>query len=397
MNFDLPPDLLSWQAEARAWIAAHLPKDWGGDFAGPRDPVEEAQLRQQWERDLYGAGLHVVHWPSAYGGQGLSYLHHLLLNEALGAVGAPEPLNIAGLELSGPLIMAAGSEAQKSRFLPPMASAREVWCQGFTEPEAGSDLAAIRTTARRDGDSWVIDGRKIWTSQAHVAQWCCLLARTDTAAARHKGLTVFAVPMDTPGVRVTPLAQINERSDFNEVLFDNVRIPLDHAIGPVDDGWRVANESVAKERAIARMYRQARFQHEFEHIVRVARQQALPGDPRRKVIEDSAFRQRMAGIYALLRIHRAHNLQTISRLEAGEDIGAESSYIKLLWSDMRQQIGALGIDVLGPDAIANDASSPGEAHLQDVYFLSRADTIFAGTAQIQRTVIAERLLGLPRG
>ena len=397
MDFSLSPELRAWQTGARTWVRDHLPPGWGGDFAGPRDPIEDARLRQQWERALHAAGLHVVHWPREYGGQGLSCLHHLLLNEELGAAGAPEPLNIAGLELSGPLILAAGSAAQKARFLPAMASAQEVWCQGFTEPEAGSDLAAVRTTARQEGDSWVIDGRKTWTSQAHVAQWCCLLARTDPAVARHKGLTVFAVPMDAPGVSVTPLGQINERSDFNEVLFDKVRIPLDHAIGPVHEGWRVANESVAKERAIARMYRQARFQHEFEHIVRAARQQPLPGEPGRRVIEDSAFRQRMAGIYALLRIHRVHNLRTIARLDAGEEIGAESSYIKLLWSEMRQQIGALGLDVLGPDARTNDALTPGEGRFQDVYFLSRADTIFAGTAQIQRTVIAERLLGLPRG
>lgn len=396
MDFGFSPEEQAFRAEVRAWLQANLPDGWGGDFAGPQDAIEDARLRQQWERKLHAAGYHVVHWPREVGGKGRPYLYHLILNEELGRVGAPEPLNIAGLELSGPLILAIGTPEQKARWLPAMAQAREVWCQGFTEPEAGSDLAAVKTSAVRDGDDWLLSGRKIWTSQAQVSQWCCVLARTDASVAKHKGLTIFAVPMDAPGVSVTPLDQMNDRNEFSEVLFEQVRIPANCVIGTVNEGWRGANESVAKERAISRMYRQARFQHEFEHIVHTAMRQPLAGDPSRRVIDDGAFRQRIARIQSLLRIHRAHNLQTISRLDAGEEIGAESSFIKLHWSEMRQEIGRLGMDVLGPDAQLNDAGIPGAGRFQELYFYSRADTIFAGTVQIQRSVIAERLLGLPK-
>jgi alkylation response protein AidB-like acyl-CoA dehydrogenase len=396
MDFGFSPEQQNFRAQVRTWLQTHLPVGWRDKFSGPYDAYEDARLRLQWERTLCGAGYHVVHWPREVGGQGLPYLYHLILNEELGRVGAPEPLNIAGLELSGPLILAAGTPEQQARWLPPIAAAQEMWCQGFTEPDAGSDLAAVKTTATRDGGGWVINGRKIWTSNAHVAQWCCLLARTDASVAKHKGLTVFAVPMDTPGISLTPLRQMDGRNDFCEVQFEQVRIPPDSAVGGVNDGWRVANESVAKERAISRMYRQARFQHEFEHIVHAAMMQPTGSDPRRRVIDNEAFRQRMARIQALLRIHRVHNLQTISRLDAGEEIGAESSFIKLLWSEMRQEIGQLGIDVLGIDALFADAPVPGAGRFQEVYFASRADTIFAGTVQIQRTVVAERLLGLPK-
>jgi alkylation response protein AidB-like acyl-CoA dehydrogenase len=396
MDFGFTPDQAAYRERARDWMRSHLPAAWADGTWRSLPWKEIAGLRQQWEQAMHAAGYNAVHWPREFGGQGLSYLHHLIVNEELGRAGAPEPLDIAGLELAGPLILVAGTPEQRARWLPDIAAGRQVWCQGFTEPEAGSDLASVRTSARLEGDHWVLRGRKTWTSQADEAQWCCLLARTDPTSSNHKGLTVFGVPMDAPGVRVEPIAQLNGRLEFNEVSFDEVRIPLDSPIGAVDDGWRVANESVAKERAIARMYRQGMFQHEFEQIVQLARRRDLPGSTRRRVVEDPAFRQRMAGILELLRLHRIHNLRTVSRLDAGEIIGAESSYVKLLWSEMRQAIGSLGLDVLGADARFDGDAGPLQGELQDVYFLSRADTIFAGTAQIQRTVIAERLLGLPR-
>jgi alkylation response protein AidB-like acyl-CoA dehydrogenase len=310
----------------------------------------------------------------------------------LGRVGAPEPLNLVGIETAGPMILAVGRPEQKARFLSPIAKGEDIWCQGFTESEAGSDLGALRTTAARDGDSWVINGRKIWTSDAHAASWCLLLARTDPGATRFNGMTVLAVPMDTPGIELRPLTQLTGRADFNEILFDSARIPLDGHIGPVNEGWRVANEAVARERALMRLYRQARFQNEFEHMLRVA----LGKSRDRALAQDGHFRQEVARIYSLLGIHRYHNLKLVSRLEAGETIGAEASFVRLHWSEMRQRIGHLGLEVLGAEAAVDDAETSGEARFQDVYFSSRADTIFAGTSQIQRNVIAERVLGLPR-
>jgi len=392
LDFSFTEEQERYRLRFRMWLQESLPQGWGGNYNGPDDVDECARFRLDWERALGRAGYAVVHWPKEFGGQGLSITHHLIVNEELGRVGAPEPINLIGLETAGPMILAIGTPAQKERFLKRIVAVEDVWCQGFTEPDAGSDLGALKTSAVRDGDFWVINGRKIWTSFAHAANWCCLLARSDPAATRFNGMTVFAVPMETPGIQLRPLAQLNGRADFNEIVFDNVRLPLDHHLGPVNEGWRVANEAVAKERALMRLYRQARFQNEFEHILRAAL--SKPGG--RDFASDGAFRQEIASIWSLLRIHRIHNLKLLARLEAGETISAESSLLRLHWSEMRQRIGHLGLEVLGADLALDDAETPGESRFQDVYFASRADTIFAGTAQIQRNVIAERVLGLPR-
>lgn len=391
MDFSFTPDQQAYRLCLRSWLEANLPPGWGGDYNGPEDPRECAGFRKAWERKLHSAGYTAIHWPREYGGQGLSITHTLIVSEELGRVGAPEPFNIIGMETAGPMLLAIGTAEQKARFLPKIAAVEEFWCQGFTEPEAGSDLGAITTMAVRDGGEWVVNGRKIWTSQAHAADWCCLLARTDPEA-RYKGMTVFMVPMDSPGITLRPLAQINGRPEFNEMLFEDVRIPLDHHFGPVNEGWQVANGAVAKERAMIRLYRQARFQNEFEHMLRAA----IKRPQGRRLVEEGWFRQQLAEVWSLLRIHRIHNLKLLARLEAGETIGAESSILRLFWSEMRQKIGHLGLEVLGTDLLVDDLDSVGESRFQDIYFMSRADTIFAGTAQIQRNVIAERLLGLPR-
>ena len=392
MDFSFTPEQDEYRATLRAWLADNLPDGWGGDYNGPEDAVECADFRKAWERKLHAAGYTAIHWPKEYGGQGLSITHALIVNEELGRVAAPEPFNIIGMETAGPMLLAIGTPEQKARFLKRIAAIDDCWCQGFTEPEAGSDLGALTTSAVRDGNAWVINGRKIWTSQAHAANWCCLLARTDPAASTYKGITVFAVPMDAPGIGLRPLAQLNGRAEFNEMLFENVRIPPDSHIGPVNEGWRVANEAVAKERAMIKLYRQARFQNEFEHMLRAA----IAGPQGRRLAAESYFRQQLAEVYSLLRIHRYHNLKIIARLEAGETIGAEASIVRLFWSEMRQRIGHMGLEVLGSDVLVDDRDTVGEARFQDVYLMSRADTIFAGTAQIQRNVIAERVLGLPR-
>ena len=393
MDLAFTPGQQEYRAQVRSWIAGNLPAGWGGTFSGPEDIAESARLRQDWERALFKAGYNGVHWPRAYGGQGLDYIHHLIVSEELGRVAAPEPVNIAGMELAGPIILAVGTEEQKQRHLPRIVACDEIWCQGFSEPGAGSDLAALSTRAERIGDSWVISGHKIWTSYASVAQWCFLLARTDKDAPRHKGITMFLVPMEAAGITVKPLEQINGRTEFSELFFDDVRIPAAANLGPVNDGWRVANEVLAVERGTNRLYRQARFQNEFEHLLSSALQTPAL---RSRLEPHSALRQRFASIYAKLRIHRLHNLKMIGRMDAGEKIGVETSYIKLFWSEMHQELGELALDVLGAEAALNDALSFAEGRFQDVYLTSRATTIYAGTAQVQRNIIAERLLGLPR-
>jgi alkylation response protein AidB-like acyl-CoA dehydrogenase len=392
LDFSFTAEQDAYRSRLRSWLAGNLPPGWGGTYSGPEDAFESAAFRKDWERKLHRAGYTAVHWPKEHGGQGLTLTHTLIVNEELGRVAAPEPFNIIGVETAGPMIQAVGTDEQKSRFLKRIAAVEDCWCQGFTEPEAGSDLGAIRTTATREGSHWIINGRKIWTSQAHAADWCCLLARTDPSAGKYGGMTVFALPMHLPGIDLRPLAQLNGRAEFNEILFDNVRVPLDHHIGPINEGWRVATDAVAKERALIRLYRQARFQNELEHMVGVA----LSRPRGRAVAEESYFRQELAAVYSLLRIHRLHNLKLVSRLEVGETIGAEASIVRLFWGELRQRIGHLGLEVLGTDAMLDDERTPGGARFQDVYLMSRADTIFAGTAQIQRNVIAERVLGLPK-
>ncbi|MBG6119998.1 MULTISPECIES: acyl-CoA dehydrogenase family protein [unclassified Sphingobium] len=393
MDFAFTPEQTAFRMELRAWLRDNLPAGWGGTFQGPEDPHENAEFRRAWDRKIYEAGYNAVHWPKEYGGRELSIFHTLIVSEELGRVAAPEPFNTAGTETAGPLLMGAGTDAQKARFLPRIAAVEDIWCQGFTEPEAGSDLSSLKTRAVRDGDAWVIEGRKIWTSHAREADWCVLLARTDPDARTSGALTVFAVPMHTPGIEVRPLRQITGRADFNEILFDNARIPADSPIGAVNDGWRVANQSVARERTLIRLYRQARFQNEFEHVFRAAMTRRRGAGV---VADDADFQQQAAEIFAMLRIFRIQNLRLLSRLEAGETVGAEASFLRLLWTEARQKIGQLGLDVLGEDAVLNDGETCGEGRFQDVYFSSRADTIVAGTAQIQRNIVAERILGLPR-
>ncbi|MDR5804825.1 acyl-CoA dehydrogenase family protein [Caballeronia sp. LZ001] len=393
MDFSFTEEQTSFRMKLRAWLKDNLPSRKTLRYDSPGSMERTEDFRKDWERKLFEAGYAVVHWPKEHGGQGLSATYNLIVSEELGRIAAPEPFNTAGTETAGPLLMAAGTEAQQSALLRKIAGAEDIWCQGFTEPEAGSDLASLKTRAVQDADGWIINGRKIWTSHAHVANWCCLLARTDPEAPTKRAMTVFIVPMSAPGIMVRPLNQLNGRAEFNEILFENVRVPADNHIGAVHDGWRVATEAVARERALIRLYRQARFQNEFEHIFRAA---LVRRTRTGRFADDGHFRQQAADIYGMLRIFRVQNLRLLSRLEAGEQIGAEASFLRLLWSEARQKIGHLGLDVLGDDCGTEDEESIGAGRFQDIYFMSRADTIFAGTAQIQRNIVAERILGLPR-
>jgi alkylation response protein AidB-like acyl-CoA dehydrogenase len=394
MDLTFTPAQQAWRLAARAWIGENLPDAWrDGAFKGPEDEDEGARLQRDWERRLYRAGYAGIAWPREYGGQGLGVAEQLIINEELGRVAAPEGVNTVGMELVGPILLAAGTEAQKQSLIPRILDVDSIWCQGFSEPEAGSDLASLRTTAARDGDGWLINGQKLWTTHARHADLCLLLARTDPAAPRHRGLTLLVVPMDTPGVVVRPLVTIAGRREFGEVFFENARVRADAVIGPVNEGWRIAAGVLDIERATLRLYRQQRFLHEFEHLLRL-----VTGTPEMtgRVAGDSHFRQRLAGIYAELAIQRYHNLKLVSRVMAGEKIGAEVSMTKLFWSEMHQRLTAVAFDVLGPEGAASGREAAGAGRFQDLLLHCRFETISAGTSQIQRNIIAERMLGLPR-
>jgi len=391
MDLDFTPAQRAYRGKLRQWIAAHLPAPWReqGLYRGPQDEDESARLELDWARQLHAAGYAGVAWPRAYGGQGATLVEQFIVNEELGRVAAPEGVNILGIELAGPILLAAGTEAQKRQHVPAILSADTLWCQGFSEPGAGSDLASLRTSARRDGDHWVISGQKLWTTHARHADLCLLLARTEPAEAKQKGITLFIVPMRSAGISVRPLVQITGRREFAEVFFDDVRIPADHHIGPVNDGWNVANRVLEIERGTMKLYRQQRFVHEFQDLLRTAIEE-------RGLAGDAHFRQRAAEIYAELAIYRYHNLKLVSRVVGGERIGADASVSKVFWSEMHARLAALGFDMLGDAALEAGHAAPGHGRFQELVLHAKFETISSGSSQIQRNIIAERTLGLPR-
>lgn len=381
-----------YRRKVRAAIAAIMPDEWGGSFLALGDEAENIRFQRDWDARLAEAGLRGVAWPAAYGGQGFTLLEHFVVSEELGRAAAPEGINVVGTELAAPILLAAGTEAQKRHFIPRIIRSEDVWCQGFSEPNSGSDLASLRTSAAADGNAWRINGQKVWTSLANASDWCLLLARTDPSATKHRGLSLFAVPMDTPGIDVRVLRQITGHPHFSEMFFDNVRVAAENLLGPLNEGWRVATEVLSIERGTNRMFRQARFVHEFTHMAQLLLEQ-IERDGSGGV---SALRQELAAVWSELSIHRLHILKLVSRVLAGERIGPEVSINKLFWSEMHQRLARLGAEILGSGINAEGRGAASAGRFQELYLQSRSETIYAGTSQIQRNIIAERLLGLPR-
>jgi alkylation response protein AidB-like acyl-CoA dehydrogenase len=391
MDIAMTEDQIAYRDRFRAWLDEHLPRDWDWPtYRGPKDENANAEYQKAWERKLYEAGYAGIAWPKEYGGQGLTHAEHLIVSDELGLRAAPEGLNVIGIELVGPILLAVGTEEQKKHFIQRILRLDDVWCQGYSEPNAGSDLASLKTRAVRDGDDWVINGQKIWTSYAHHADMCILLARTDPDAPKHRGLSLFFVDMKTPGISIRPLIQITGRRDFNETFYDDVRVPDSMRIGEVNKGWDISINVLGLERATTRMHRNGRYMHEFNHLVEISRKPNARGEV---PIENPHYRQRLAEIYADIEIHRYHNMKTVSLVTSGRHIGPEASIVKLFWSELHQRMSEFALDVLGEEA---NGSSPDAVRWRDIYLQSRADTIYAGTSQIQRNIIAERVLGLPR-
>jgi alkylation response protein AidB-like acyl-CoA dehydrogenase len=376
----------AYRTKVRGWLSDNLPDNWVQAGQWPTLSEEDEQkFLIDWERRLYFAGYSGIAWPKQFGGQGLDHFDELVVNEELGRSEAPESINTIGRELVAPIILSVGTEEQKRHYVPRILRMDDTWCQGFSEPNAGSDLAAIKTRAvLRDDGRWVANGQKIWTSYAHFATHCILLARTNLEVSPYRGMSLFIVPMDTPGVEVRPIRHINGQPHFNEVFFTDVVIEPEMVIGPIDTGWKVAVEVLGFERATTRLYRQARFLEELRALVDHARNSG----------ELSQSLQAEAGeIASELAIMRYHNLRFVSRIAQGAKIGEEASLLKLLWSQIHQRIARLGIELLGTEF---DASIPIAERFRRIYFTARGETIYAGSSQIQRNIIAERVLGLPR-
>jgi alkylation response protein AidB-like acyl-CoA dehydrogenase len=398
MDFAPTPEQQSFRDEVRVWLEANLPRDWMDQMhAGADVPrVEAYDFLRAWQRKLYDAGLVGVTWPKEYGGRGLTFMEELILQEEMAVHKAPSVLNILAIGMAGPTIIAYGTEEQKRRYPPRMLSAEEIWCQGYSEPNAGSDLAALGTRAVRDGEHFVVNGQKVWTSLAHIADWMMLLARTDPAAPKHKGITYFLLDMKTPGVTVKPLRQITGDAEFNEVYFDNVRIHESQILGGLDNGWAVGLTTLMYERLALGFGLQVRLRIALDGLVALARKTSRHGAP---ATRDPVLRQKLAQLWIDTEAFKYTGARAITRLLKGERPGPEASTGKMLWVDGHQKLQELAMEILGPyGQLGRGSRWAADNGLWSHSFLrSRANSIEGGTTEIQKNIIGERVLGLPKG
>ena len=396
MDFNYSAEEQAFRDQVRGWLVQALPEGWGKTVFEPEDEDERAHFRIEWERKLYEGGWSGISWPKKYGGRGATLVEQGIFAEELARAQAPEGINVIGRNLAATTLMHHGNEAQRERYLPKILAAEEIWCQGFSEPNAGSDLASARCRAVADGDHFVVNGQKIWTSFAQYSQWCILLARTDPDAPKHKGLSFFLVDMKSPGITIRPLTQISGENEFNETFFEDVRVPKENLVGELNDGWRIAMTTLAYERgAEDALARQIRFKQELDLLIAQAQEVKLGA---RRVIDDPAIRQRLAQSIVDLELMRMNCLREFSKAIKGEKPGPESSMMKLYWSHVAQDMADMGMEVLGPEALLmqGDCNTIARGRFPMAFMQSRAFTIYSGTSEIQRNIIAERVLGLPK-
>jgi alkylation response protein AidB-like acyl-CoA dehydrogenase len=381
-----------FREEVATWLRENL----CGEFevirgrGGPGDEHMYVQERKAWENKLHEGGWTCIGWPREYGGRAASIEQQVIFNEEYARAGGPGRLGHIGETLAGPTIIAFGTEEQKQRFLPGILRGEELWCQGYSEPNAGSDLANVKTKARFDDATgqWKITGQKVWTSLAHESQYCFVIARTDPDSVGHKGLGFFLIEMDQPGVDVRPIEQLTGTSEFNEVFFDEAVCAAEDIVGAPGDGWKVAMGLLGFERGVSTLGQQMLFQNEFDEIVRVAKENGAARDP--------AIRQRIADAHVGLRIMRFNSMRMLSGGAGDGGLQKEAMIYKLYWATWHRNLGKLAMDVLGAESEILDGGPYELNRLQSMYLFTRSDTIYGGTNQIQRNIIAERALGMPR-
>ena len=375
-----------FRREVRELLSVNVTADLRG-VGGPGRENVAYPRRLAFTRRLAAGGWTTLAWPEAVGGRGASLAQQVIFHEEYARAGAPARVDHIGTTMVGPTLIALGTPEQRRRFLPRIASVDELWCQGYSEPGAGSDLAGVTTRARLDGDQWMITGQKVWTSLAHVADWCFVLARTEPVAAggsRHAGLSYLLVPMHQLGVTVRPIRQLTGDSEFNEVFFDDARTERDLVVGQPGRGWRVAMATLAFERGAATVGQQIGFQRDLDELVALARRTGATVDP--------ALRERLTRAWIDLSVLRSHTLRAL----ATPDATGSPSVVKLLWSRWRQSLGELAMAVLGPAGVAGEPGDEEVERWRRLFLFSRADTIYGGSNEIQRTIVTERVLGLPR-
>ena len=406
MDLAYTPDAESFRSEIRAWLTENLPQGWF-DEGFEMTPDDRARFNAGWPTKLHAGGWICATWPTEYGGKGLTVMQGVVLAEEFARARAPMRADFFGDTLVGPTILQWGTEHQKQQFLPKILRGETRWCQGFSEPDSGSDLASLKAGAVLDGDEWVINGQKVWTTQAQHADYVFLLARTDPDATKHKGISYLLLPMRQPGVEVRPIIQPDGTAEFNEVFFDNARCPKDNVVGGLNNGWVVANTTLAHERGMSATTGYRRFEDEYK-LMRAAAE-------RNGAIADPVIRQRLVRFYSKVQIIRINGLRALTAtLQKKKDPGvaALGAINKMFWSEMHRDAMELALDINGADAMLIDTGSvtgawPATARLQrrdrypvspmmSAFFFSRSETIWGGTAEIQRNIVGERALGLPR-
>lgn len=380
--------------ELRAWLGRNVPRDW--ERHRLEDTMEErfAFLRA-WQREVFEGGWAGVAWPKEYGGRGASLIQQVIFMEEMGRAGAPPLANLLGLSLIGPTIIAFGTEAQKKRYLEKILSAEEIWCQGFSEPNAGSDLANVRTEARIEGGEFVINGQKVWNSYGWAADWCALLTRTDPNSQKHKGLTYILVDMHSPGVEVRPLLQMTGESEFTEIFFHDVRVPLENALGAIGDGWNVAIGTLMHERATLGASVQVAYRRQLDRLLELSHTIKRNGS---SAADDPIIRQKLAQCHAELEIMRLNQMRSISRISQGGVPGAEGSIQKIFWSEFNQRFQQVAMEMLGPRGQLTKGAPDviDDGNWAYSFLRARGNTIEAGTSEIQRNIVGHFVLGLPK-
>ena len=391
----------TFREKMQAFLAEHLPSNWTG--IGSLDADAAHEFSKEWRDILRDNKLLAPSWPTEYGGAGLTELEGVIMAEEFAKAGVPTGTanDVFGIQMVGNTIIQWGTEEQKQHFLPRIISGEDLWCQGYSEPNAGSDLGNLGCRAELDGDEWIINGQKIWTSAGHLADWIFVLTRTDSEAAKHRGITFLLVPMDQPGVEVRPIKMISGEAEFNEVFFDDARAPKENVVGEVNGGWAVAMTLLGYERGEAAATTPVAFKTEIDRLLELAKEQGRADDP--------LIRQRLAWCYSKVEIMRFLGMRTLTKFLAGEHPGPDASIFKLYWSEYHKVSTELAVDILGADAMHFVGKLPSSAFSTDAtgapndsgswlgtFLNARAGTIYAGTSQVQRNIIGEMVLGLPK-
>ena len=391
MNFEFSEQEEAFRKDVRSWLERNLPDDLRGKaFAASRADVEEVKRLRWWQKTMCEAGYVGMDWPREFGGRGASLTEMVILYQEMGRAESPQIVNRGGVSMLGPTLMTHGTPKQQQRFLKNILTADEMWCQGFSEPNAGSDLANLQTRAVRDGDHYVVNGQKVWTSMGHVADWCFLLVRTDPNAPKHKGISFLLVDMKSPGITVRPLRQITGEAEFNETFFDNVRVPAENLVGKENEGWGVAITTLAHERDGLTHIRHISLRNALHRLIKRVKEQGKGGDP--------IVRQKIAHLYIGEQALQFNGYRSLTRIMRGGHPGPEGSTAKLLWSQTDIELAQTATEILGPYSQLEGGTpwAPDEGQWEFYELLARGSGIRAGTTEILKNILGERVLGLPK-